>query len=387
MSQLLHIALLIETSREYGRGILRGIARYHLEYGPWSIYFEPHELRGRPPFWLKDWRGDGILARIDNRQLADVILSTGLPAVDVRGVLPDSPIPFVGSDDRAIAQVGFEHLRDCGLKNFAYIGLLRGENQNLDRRCDAFVELVRTANKQCDVFHENRTRRKSISWELEQQQVGEWLKNLPKPVGVMACQDDRGHQVLDACRRAGLRVPDEVAVIGSGNDANVCSLCSPPLTSIDLNPSRVGYEAASLLMRLMKGDPPPEGPVLVGPPRGIVRRQSTDLLAIEDEDVAEALRFIRDHATEGIGASDVIANARQAPSTLSQRIKSFLGRSLASEITRVRLERAKLLLKETDLPVGTIAIRSGFSELKYFCDVFQKNERTTPSAYRKPFRS
>lgn len=387
MSRLLHIALLIETSREYGRGILRGIARYHLEYGPWSIYFEPHELRGRPPYWLKDWRGDGIVARIDNRQLADVIVSTGLPAVDVRGVLKDSPIPFVGSDDRAIAQVGFDHLRNCGLENFAYIGLPRGENQNLDRRCDAFVELLRTDNNHCEVFHENRTRRKPISWELEQQQITEWLISLPKPVGVMACQDDRGHQVLDACRRAGLRVPDDVAVVGVGNDSNVCALCSPPLTSIDLNPSRVGYEAAGLLMRLINGNPPPEDPVLIGPPRGIVPRQSTDLLAIEDEDVAAALRFIRDHATEGIRASEVIANAQHAPSTLSQRIKSYLGRSLATEITRVRLERAKLLLKETDLPIGTIAIRSGFSELKYFCGVFQKVENTTPSAYRKPFRS
>jgi LacI family transcriptional regulator len=386
MRRLPHIALLIETSREYGRGLLRGVARYHQEHGPWSIYFEPHGLNERPPSWLKGWRGDGIIARIDDRRTADLILATTLPAVDVRGAVEDLKIPFVGLDNTVIARQGFEHLQQCGLINFAFCGTPRGENPNQDWRCDLFVELVADAGGKCDVFLGNERRHRHISWESEQQQIARWLKGLRKPVGVMTCHDDRGHQTLDACRRAGLRVPEDVAVIGVDNDAHLCNLCTPPLTSIDVNPSRIGYEAAALLTRLMNGEPRPTKPVLLGPPRGVVPRQSTDVLSIDDQDVATALRFIRERASDGIRVRDVVATARHSPSTLDRRFKSMVGHTLKAEITRVRLHRAKLLLQETELPVGTVAVRSGFSEPKYFCEVFRKSERKTATAYRKQFR-
>ncbi len=386
MAKIPHIALLIETSREYGRGLLRGVARYHQERGPWSIYFEPHGLNERPPSWLKHWRGDGILARIDDQRMADVILATRLPAVDVRGALAELPIPFVGLDNRPIAKLGFEHLEQCGLKHFAFCGTPRGENPNQDWRCDLFVEQVEAAGKKCSVFLGGRRRRGTMSWEQEQQQIARWLRGLRKPVGIMTCHDDRGHQALDACRRAGLKVPDDVAVIGVDNDSHLCNMCTPPLTSIDVNPSRVGYEAAALLTRLMQGAARPVRPVLLGPPRGVVPRQSTDILAIEDDDVAAALRYVREHATDGIFASDVISSAKRSPSTLERRFKSTLGRTIKAEITRVRLDRAKLLLQETDLAIGKVATRAGFSEPKYFCEVFRKSEGLTAGAYRKKFR-
>lgn len=383
MARLPHIALLIETSREYGRGLLRGVARYHQEHGPWSIYFEPHGLNERLPPWFKSWRGDGIIARVDDRRTADLILRTGLPAVDVRGALPELPLPFVGLDNRAIAELGFEHLKQCGLQNFAFCGTPRGENPNQDMRCDVFVDCVEKMGKKCRVYLGSRRTRRA--WETEQQEISNWLKGLPKPVGVMTCHDDRGLQTLDACRRAGLRVPDEVAVVGVDNDTSLCNLCTPPMSSIDVNPSRIGYEAAALLMRLMRGEPRPKDPILLGPPRGLVPRRSTDVLSIEDQDVAAALRIVRERATSGIRVSEVVASVRRSPSTLERRVKSALGRTLKAEITRVRLERAKLLLQETDLPVGIVATRSGFSEPKYFCEVFRKAERMTAVAYRKQF--
>jgi LacI family transcriptional regulator len=386
MPRLPHIALLIETSREYGRGLLRGVARYHHEHGPWSIYFEPHGLDAQPPAWLKTWRGDGIIARIDDRRTADLILATGLPAVDVRGALSELPIPFVGLENRAIAQLGFDHLRQCGLRTFGFCGTPRGENPNQDFRCDAFVELVEAAHMQCDVFLGSRRRHGTPSWELQQEHLAKWLSGLPKPVGVMTCHDDRGHQTLDACRRAGLRVPEEVAVVGVDNDANLCNLCTPALSSIDVNPSRVGYEAAALLMRLIAGEASPKQPILLGPPRGIVPRKSTDILSIEDGDVASAAKFVRDHATQGISVRDVLARVQRSPSTLERRFKAMLGRTIKAEINRVRLYRAKLLLQETELSVSEVAVRSGFSEPKYFCDVFRKAEQITATEYRQKFR-
>lgn len=386
MSRIPHVALLIETSREYARGLLRGVARYHQEHGPWSIFFEPHGLNHPPPTWLRKWKGDGILVRIDDRRMADAIIETGIPAVDVRGAFQDLGLPFIGVDNRPISKLAFEHLQDCGLRHFAFCGTPRGQNPNQDLRCDYFVEQVEKAGYQCDVFLGTQKSGRSADWEKQQEQIAQWLLKLPKPVGIMTCHDDRGHQVLDACRRAGLVMPDEVAIIGVDNDPFLCNLCSPPLTSIDVNPSRIGYEAAALLANLMDGGPPVTEPLLLGPPRGVAARQSTDMLSVEDPEVAEAIRYIREHATDGIRVQNVLARVSKSPSTLERRIKKILGRTIKAEITRIRLSRAKLLLSETELPIAKIALRAGFSEPKYFCDVFRKNLGMTASAYRNRFR-
>ncbi len=381
-----HVALLVETSREYARGLLRGIARYHQEVGPWSIFFEPHGLHDPPPAWLKSWKGDGILARIDDQRMCDAILETGIPAVDLRGALQDIPLPFIGVDNRPVSKLAFEHLLDCGLRNFAFCGTPQGENPNQDLRRDYFKERVEQAGYECSVFLGKGRKTRSQSWETQQQHIVEWLKELPKPVGIMTCHDDRGHEVLDACRRADLVVPDEVAVIGVDNDTYLCNLSTPPLSSIDVNSSRIGYEAAKVLHHAMGGENTAPGAELLGPPRGIAARQSTDMLSVEDEDVASAIRYIREHAVEGIQVRDVLKRANRSPSTLERRIKKLLGRTIKAEITRVRLSRAKLLLCETELPISKIALRTGFSEPKYFCDVFRKNEDMTASAYRNKFR-
>jgi LacI family transcriptional regulator len=253
-------------------------------------------------------------------------------------------------------------------------------------RCDYFVQLVEAEGQTCAVFPGASRGKRKPSWEQEQERLARWVTQLRKPVGIMASNDDRGHQVLDACRRAGMNVPHEVAVVGVDNDSNLCNLCTPPLSSIDTNASVVGYEAAALLMRLMRGDKPPKEPVLVGTPRGLVRRQSSDMLAIEDGELAKALQFIRDHACEGIQVSDVLAQTKHSPSTLERRVKAHFGRSLKTEITRVRLDSAKLLLQETNLKVSQIASRTGFNEAKYFCEVFRNVEGMTPTMFRKKFQ-
>ncbi|MEX0641390.1 MAG: XylR family transcriptional regulator [Pirellulales bacterium] len=383
--RLLHIALLIETSREYGRGLLRGVARYHQKHGPWSVYFEPHGLNEPPPAWLKTWRGDGILARVDDWKTADMILETGLPAVDVRGALPEHPLPFVGIENHAVAQLGFEHLQQLGLQHFAFCGTPRGENPNQDIRCDAFVETVEATGRHCHVFLGGNCRNGAASWETIQKEIARWLQKLPKPIGIMTCHDDRGHQTLDACRRVGLHVPNDIAVVGVDNDTSVCGLCTPPLSSIDVNPGRVGYEAAALLMRLIEGEPAPRTPVYIGPPRGIVSRKSTDVFAINDDDVVAVLRFIHENACHGIQVSDAIKMVKNSPSTLERRVKAAIGRTIKAEIDRIRLQRAKLLLQMTQLPIATVAARSGFSVPKYFCDVFRKFEGMTATAYRSLF--
>lgn len=386
MPKIPHVALLIETSREYGRGLLRGVARYQQDHGPWSIYFETHALDSKPPGWLTEWKGDGILARVNNPEVADMIMSTGIPVVDLRGALPDLGIPFIGVDNRQIAKVAYEHLKDLGLKNFAFCGTPRKENPNQNFRCDYFNELVERDGNTCSNWLGEQQRLRAPSWEDQQQEIAAWLMDLPKPVGIMSCHDDRGQQVLDACRRADISVPDSVALISVDNDPHLCNLCTPPMTSIDVNPSRIGYAAAELLTKLMQGEDPAEKTILLGPPRGIAARRSTETLAIEDSDVESAIRYIREHAVEGIRVSEVVARASQRPSTLERRFKKILGRTIKAEITRVRLERAKLLLAETEYTVVKIASRIGFAEAKYFCEVFRKYEGVTATQYRQRFR-
>lgn len=386
MPSIPHVALLIETSREYARGLLRGVARYQQEHGPWSIYFEPHGLDDPPPKWLVGWQGDGILARVNSRAMADTIIASRIPAVDVRGALPELGLPFIGVDNRPVSRLAYDHLKDLGLRNFAFCGTPRGENPNQDLRCDYFVNLVEEGGHQCSTWLGEQQRQRASTWEEQQQQIATWLEGLPKPVGIMTCHDDRGQQVLDACRRAGVRVPDEAAVISVDNDPHLCNLCTPPMTSIDVNPSRIGYGAAEILATLMGGGQVEQMRTYLGPPRGIAARLSTEMLSIEDQDVAAAIKYIREHATEGIRVSDVIARAEQSPSTLERRVKKLLGRTIKAEITRVRLARAKLLLSETEFSVAKVAERTGFAEPKYFCEVFRKHECTTATEYRQRFR-
>lgn len=381
MKTIPHVAILIETSRAYGRGLLEGVARYVRERGPWSIYFRPHGLGEPPPTWLRTWKGHGILARIDDRRMARVVLASGLPAVDLRGRLPGLGLARVGVDNRTLARLAFEHLQERGFRHFGFCGLPRGEHRHMDQRCDDFKRLVEEAGFACDVFAPRRLRH-TMSWEREQQQLAAWLHRLPRPVGIMTCNDDRGQQLLDACRRAGVLVPDQVAIISVENDPVVCNLATPPLTSIDVNPQRVGYEAAALLDQLMAGKKPRRQRIFLDFCR-IVTRQSTDVLAINDPELVEAVRFIREHACDGISVTDVLAQVPLSRSVLERRFKHVLGRTPKAQILAVQIERAKERLNETELPLAEIARRCGFAGEKYFGDIFFHKVGVRPGAYRR----
>jgi LacI family transcriptional regulator len=201
----------------------------------------------------------------------------------------------------------------------------------------------------------------------------------------MTCNDDRGQQLLDACRRAGVLVPDELAVIGVDNDEFLCNLSIPQLSSVDINTERVGYAAAALLDRLMAGEPPPAQPLLL-PPRGVVARVSSTVLATEDRELARAIRHIREHACENLRLKDFARTSGLSRRALERRLRKLLGRSPKEEITRVQLERAKQLLTGTDLPAAVIAEKCGFSQPKYFSQVFHAKVGCPPSVYRSSMR-
>jgi LacI family transcriptional regulator len=376
-----HVALLIEATNAYARGLLHGVAQYTHERAHWTIYFEPHALDEPPPKWLKDWKGDGIIARIGNRRAANAIQAPGVPVVELRRMLTLPGMPSLGPDNHAVAKMVAEHLRERGFRHFGFLGLPRGQDPPLDNRSDCFVQHLAECGFACSVFQVERT----ATWRTEQHRIARWISSLPKPLGVMTCNDSRGLQLLRACAGAGIAVPDQVAVIGAGNDDCICSLCHPPLSSVDLGPESIGYEAAALLERMMSGRRGAARHVQISP-RGIITRLSTDVLATEDQAVSHAVGFIRTHACDDILVSDVLRQVRLSRSALEPRLKRVLGRTIHQEIQHVRLERVKGWLATTDLPTKQIAAQAGFHSVQYLARVFRKSTGQTTAGYRKRMR-
>jgi LacI family transcriptional regulator len=373
------VALIVETSLGSGRDILHGIARYVREYGPWSVYHEPRALEEDAPRWLRNWRGDGIIARIQNRRIADAVTGTGLPVVDVLGLVPEAGVPLVHVDDRAIARMAAEHLLGRGFRDFGFCAISGATWSDARRR--AFAEAVHEAGFTCHECVLPPDARGQETWEKQEGQLEEWVKSLPRPVGIMVCNDPRGELVVEACRRAGVAVPEEAAVIGVDNDEPLCEICDPPLSSVMPDHRRVGYEGAALLDRLMSGQGPPEASTYV-PPLGVVTRLSTDVLAVADPVVVQAIRFIREHACDGITIEDVLEQVPLSRSTLQRRFRTLLSRSVHDEIQRVRLRRVCELLARTDLPIEVVSDRAGFMHRQYLGEVFKANTGLTLAEYR-----
>ncbi|NNE01208.1 MAG: DNA-binding transcriptional regulator [Pirellulaceae bacterium] len=375
-----NVALLIETSNGYARGVLDGVVSYVNQHGPWSIYLPEQDRTAPPPSWLASWRGDGIIARIETDEVANAVRRRGVPVVDVSAARRVEDIPWVETDDMAIAQLAADHLLHRGFKNLAFVGD-PGFNWSLWREqhfCDAVAEA------DCDYFvHQSISRLDpDYTWDREKAALAKWLRELPNPVGIMACYDIKAQQVLDVCRELDLAVPEQVAVIGSDNDRLVCDLADPPLSSVIPNSKRAGYEAAKLLDRMMSGERVAAQPLLIEP-LGVQTRQSTDILAIDDDDVATAVRFIRENALTGINVSDVLRHTPLSRRVLESRFRKILGRTPHEEIARLRIERIKQLLTTTDLTLAQIASRTGFQHVEYLTVAFKKSVGQSPSHYRR----
>jgi LacI family transcriptional regulator len=369
------VALIIESSIEYGRGVLRGIAGYLKEHGPWSIFLEQRELGAALPKWIREWDGDGIITRSDDPR----IVRSGLPTVGLYDRVEDRlRLPMILNDNLAVGRLGARHLADRGFHHLAYYGV-RGERWS-ELRLAGAAEVARSAKATFAVHASGGT------WEPSQERLKRWIASLPRPLGLVAANDLHGLRALDACRRADLAVPEVVAVVGADDDAEVCELSDPPLSSVTFHPERVGYEAAALLERLMGGRSAQAEPLLV-PPLGVSARQSSDILAIDDPDVARAVHHIRRHAFEGITVEDLLRELPLSRRALEHRFRRLLGRTPKEEIQRLRFEQAKSLLATTDLPVARISDRLGFHQPAYLSAAFQREAGMTPSSYRENHRS
>ncbi len=379
MSSKRRVALIIETSSSYGRGLLAGIVRFRRTNHDWSIFLEQRDLRTRIPAWLDTWKGNGIISRATSRQMVKALAATGVPLVDLTDRGRGYGFPSVRSDDAAIGLLAANHLMERGFRVFGFCGF---ESEAWSsRRGQAFMEAVGRLGTPCIEYNSRWYGKAALSWEDEQRKIVEWLRRLVKPVGIFASNDIRAQHVLEACSRAKLTVPEEVAVLGVDDDELLCQLCNPPLSSVIPNTEMIGYKAAELLSELMAKRKLKARECVVEP-IGIRMRLSTDVVAIDDREVAAALSYIREHACSGITVKDVLDNVPVSRSTLERHLRKYLGRTPQQEIRNVQLKRARELLASTDLPIERIAHLCGFEHSEYMHVVFKRELQTTPGRFR-----
>lgn len=386
----LRVAVVIEASNAYARGLLAGIHRHVREHDPWTVFLPEHG-RGAPPLeQLSGWRGDGVIARVETPAIAAVLArisrKQSIPVIDVSAARLLPAAPYVETDDEAIGRVAADHFAERDFRHYAFVG--DGRFRWSGNRCRAFTAAVKARGHGVDVFpgapgRGGRPRVRTAGDPSDDDEaIEEWLRGLPKPLAVFACYDIRGRQVLEACRRGGIEVPDQVAVLGVDNDDLLCGLASPPLSSIIPDAAGAGRLAASLLERLMRGERLEREEWLLAP-LGIATRQSTDVLAIDDDLVVAAVRAIRDHACRGIKVADVVASLKTSRRVLEHRFVQRIGHTPHEEITRVQFRRVEQLLRETDLPLATIAARCGFQHPEYMTVAFTRRYGLPPSRWRK----
>lgn len=378
------VALLVESSRSYGRGLLRGIALFARTRSHWSLLHQEMTIDVVLPEWMRESAIDGVIARVDTRTI-EPLRRLGVPCVDVRCSQRFEGVPQVETDDRKVAELAFEHLWDRGFRRFAFCGFQFAHYS--DARLGFFRQRVAEAGCSLSVYETPGKQNAPLSsleesGVLDGEAMSAWLASLEPPTGLFVCNDIRGQQVLNACRALDFAIPDDVAVIGVDDDDAICPLSDPPLSSVRPDAERVGYRAAEILNAMMNGNPPPTVVEYVAP-REVVQRLSTQVIAVEDREVARVCRFIREHACDGIDVHDVAEFTSLSRRQLERRFRSELDRTPREEITMVQVAKVKQLLAETKMTLEQIAPLAGYRHTESLCAVFKREVGETPGEFRR----
>ncbi len=382
MYQIPRVILYIESSREYGRQLLRGVSKYATINGPWSFIFETE--------WTEEKlaktknRADGVIAHIRKTSTAEIIKKLAMPAVvSAHTKNIGSKIYQIKADSKAIGKMAAEHFLEKGFQNFAFCGVNNiWHSEERGKEFKKTINLELPSNTFSTFFTEPELRKTKN--KVSDNRLTEWLTSLSLPVGIFATNDDCAEQIVEACKQVQLKIPEEVAILGVDNDEFVCSFCQPPLSSIATNAEKAGYDAAALLDKIMHDKIARKSVITVGPTH-VVTRQSTDIMAIEDPEICKALYFIRKNATKPIGVPDVVDNVLTSRRALERKFRSTLGRSVNNQIRKMRTEQIAKLLVETNLTISEIAHKMGFHRIDHICRYFKREFDLTPKEYREKY--
>ena len=368
-----NVAIIVDQVGAYGRQILRGVAAYVQTHSHWSVRDEASQALAER---LRIGDLDGVIAQSASPDIQELLKGITVPAVNVSGRYRESPVPRVASDDEATGRMVAAYFTERGFKHFAFAGF-PGVYFSWGRG-EAFAAALRAMGHDCRMIgHTLDTQAETVSQRD--------LIALSHPCAIMATDDYAARRVVREALSAGLRVPEDIAVVGVENDPLLCDLAPVPLSSVQSGALKIGYEACRLLETLMDGARAPKRPLLITP-IGVVTRRSSDMLSLDDAEVAAALRFIRDRATAALRVTDVVHHIGLSRRMLEIRFRRATKRSIRGEIERARLERAVTMLASSQLPIGRIATSVGFSEPRHLSIVFRRVLGTTPSAYRQRFR-
>ena len=373
------VGVIVDPVYSHGRGILRGITTYGLGHA-WQFR--------RPTGWFFDalpdilsWRVDGLIASLHDESMVAFVRTMNVPTVNIASSYSYGDWPSAICDNHLIGKMAAQHYVDRGLRSLAYVGHPTARWST--ERFSGFESVIQEVGLTCQVCPFNvfaRTDGGSQSSGFRQ-----WLATLPPQTGVFAGNDSIAEIVLATALEAGLNVPEQLAVVGVDNDEMTAQMTTPALTSVDANSERIGHEAARILESMLNGASPPTEPIRI-PPIGVVARASSDVLALADDDVRSAVRFIRDHAASPISVDDVLAEVPLSRRPLEKRFRKVLGRSILDEIHRVHVERAAQLLVGTDLSMPDVARASGFATYTRMGIVFRKLTGRSPTGHRSQFR-
>lgn len=377
------VAVLLETSTGWGRGIIAGIYSHARQHPAWRIFVEARG-RGDPVELPRNWKGDGVIARVGDLSTAAYLRAQAIPVVNVSALhLPGPQFPRVATDVEAVGQMAVRYFLERGYRHFGYLSLLGLECVIRQRR--AFTDAARAAGCDCgELGVEVSLLTQSPDWDLRIEQLSAWLKALPKPVAVLTWNG--GREVIDGCQQAGLAVPEDVALLSGSEDELLCQVSDIPISSVRQPVEQIGLKAAAVLDALIDGKRPRKKPIWIAPLE-VITRQSTNTLALSDRSVAAALTFIRENASKAIRVSDVAAQVGVSRRVLERRFTEHLHRSPAEYIRRSHLDCAKLLLAQTDQPISMVAEASGFPSQQYLTQILRRDSGMSPLKYRRYARA
>jgi LacI family transcriptional regulator len=363
------IMIVVNTSRASGRKFLVGVERYLSSSADWEVHIQP------PDYVQKDSRQVDLqctLAELDGLLIRDATNTAELIKLKVPKVINDTQrerIPKTSTIMTDSPHLGFENFAFCGFQELAWS----------QKRHMAFMEVL-ADRKIGRVSHfENRSHRNRKA-ASERMRISRWIEGLPRPVCIFACNDDRAVSVLEACKTAGVSVPQEVAVLGVDNDELICNLSSPPLSSIELDFERAGFSAAQHLDDLIHRKA--ERKIIQVSPLEIVERQSTDILAIDDSEMVSALVYIRRNYLKPIQSTDVVNATSLSRRELERRFRRYLNKTIKNEIDRLRIELAKKKLLNSRQTVGQVALSIEFTDPEHFSRYFKKATGQSPTQFR-----